>query len=213
MVATGCSTVVTLWWRNRDKLRPDEPLGSCRLYPITFTSYIQWLENNFQQTHGKPYARRGLSLLPRHGISYFLICLSLSCFSVSTQSDVNVIAPSELNEGRPVLCNNCLIETRIFFAQILFCIPNMALAYWCVTVNLVWTALVIDSVSSIDSILQLDNQTPLLKTQCRPFSLSSGGRGFDSQRGQKIFSLPRVVPWFPLLGLTPSGLFMGSIST
>ena len=48
----------------------------------------------------------------------------------------------------------------------------MALAYWCVTVNLVWTALVIDSVSSIDSILQLDNQTPLLKTQCRPFSLS-----------------------------------------
>ena len=35
----------------------------------------------------------------------------------------------------------------------------------------------------------------------------------DSHRGQKIFSLPRVVPWFPLLGLTPSGLFMGSIST
>ena len=30
---------------------------------------------------------------------------------------------------------------------------------------------------------------------------------------QKIFSSPRVVPWFPLLGLTPSGLFMGSIST
>ena len=28
-----------------------------------------------------------------------------------------------------------------------------------------------------------------------------------------IFSLPRVVPWFPLLGLTPGGLFMGSIST
>ena len=27
--------------------------------------------------------------------------------------------------------------------------------------------------------------------------------------GQKIFSLPRVVPCFPLLGLTPSGLFMG----
>ena len=39
------------------------------------------------------------------------------------------------------------------------------------------------------------------------------GRGFDSHRGQKIFSLPRVVPSFPLLGLTPSGLFMGSIST
>ena len=33
--------------------------------------------------------------------------------------------------------------------------------------------------------------------------------GFDSHRGQKIFSLPRVVPCFPLLGLTPSGLFMG----
>ena len=29
----------------------------------------------------------------------------------------------------------------------------------------------------------------------------------------KIFSLPCVVPWFPLLGLTPSALFMGSIST
>ena len=29
----------------------------------------------------------------------------------------------------------------------------------------------------------------------------------------KIFSLPHVVTWFPLLGLTPSGLFMGSIST
>ena len=28
-------------------------------------------------------------------------------------------------------------------------------------------------------------------------------------RGQKIFSLPRVVPCFPLLGLTFSGLFMG----
>ena len=25
-------------------------------------------------------------------------------------------------------------------------------------------------------------------------SRSSGGRGFDSHRGQKIFSLPRVVP-------------------
>ena len=30
---------------------------------------------------------------------------------------------------------------------------------------------------------------------------------------KKIFSLPRVVPWFPLLGLTPSGLFMGLSST
>ena len=39
------------------------------------------------------------------------------------------------------------------------------------------------------------------------------GRGFDSHRGQKIFSLPRVVPCFPLLGLTPSGLFMGLCST
>ena len=32
-------------------------------------------------------------------------------------------------------------------------------------------------------------------------------------KGQKIFSLPRVVPCFPLLGLTPSGLFMGLSST
>ena len=39
------------------------------------------------------------------------------------------------------------------------------------------------------------------------------GRGFDSHRGQKIFSLPCVVPCFPLLGLTPSGLFMGLSST
>ena len=30
---------------------------------------------------------------------------------------------------------------------------------------------------------------------------------------KKIFSLPRVVPCFPLLGLTPSGLFMGLSST
>ena len=30
---------------------------------------------------------------------------------------------------------------------------------------------------------------------------------------QKIFSLPRVVPCFPLLGLTSSGLFMGLSST
>ena len=36
---------------------------------------------------------------------------------------------------------------------------------------------------------------------------------FDSHRGKKIFSLPRVVPCFPLLGLTPSGLFMGLSST
>ena len=36
---------------------------------------------------------------------------------------------------------------------------------------------------------------------------------FDSHRGQKIFSLPRVVLCFPLLGLTPSGLFMGLSST
>ena len=34
-----------------------------------------------------------------------------------------------------------------------------------------------------------------------------------TDRGQKIFSLPRVVPLIPLLGLTPSGLFMGLIST
>ena len=31
----------------------------------------------------------------------------------------------------------------------------------------------------------------------------------NSHRGQKIFSLPRVAPSFPLLGPTPSGLFMG----
>ena len=36
---------------------------------------------------------------------------------------------------------------------------------------------------------------------------------FDSHRGRKIFSLPRVVPCFPLLGLTPSGLFMGLSSS
>ena len=41
--------------------------------------------------------------------------------------------------------------------------------------------------------------------------LALGGHGFDSHRGQKIFSLPRVVPCFPLLG--PSGLFMGLSST
>ena len=35
----------------------------------------------------------------------------------------------------------------------------------------------------------------------------------DSHRGQKIFSFPRVVPCFPLLGLTPSGLPMGLSST
>ena len=29
--------------------------------------------------------------------------------------------------------------------------------------------------------------------------------GSISHRGQNIFSLPRVVPCFPLLGLTPSG--------
>ena len=33
---------------------------------------------------------------------------------------------------------------------------------------------------------------------------TNSGRGFDSHRGQKIFSLPRVVP---------SGLFMGLSST
>ena len=41
----------------------------------------------------------------------------------------------------------------------------------------------------------------------------SPSKGLDSHRGQKIFSLPRVVPCFPLLGLTPSGLFMGLSST
>ena len=36
---------------------------------------------------------------------------------------------------------------------------------------------------------------------------------FDSHRGQNIFSLPRVVPCFPILGLTPSRLYMGLSST
>ncbi len=35
----------------------------------------------------------------------------------------------------------------------------------------------------------------------------------DDYGDEKMISLPRVVPWFPLLGLTPSGLFMGLIST
>ena len=46
-----------------------------------------------------------------------------------------------------------------------------------------------------------------------PRSTSGGGRGFDSHRGQKIFFFARVVPCFPLLGITPSGLFMGLSST
>ena len=37
--------------------------------------------------------------------------------------------------------------------------------------------------------------------------------GSKAFTGEKIFSLPRVVPCFPLLGLTPSGLFMGLSST
>ena len=52
-----------------------------------------------------------------------------------------------------------------------------------------------------------------LGTQIVEQRINSGGRGFDSHRGQKNFSLPRVVPCFPLLGLTPSGLFMGLSST
>ena len=31
----------------------------------------------------------------------------------------------------------------------------------------------------------------------------------NTNSGTREFSLPRVVPCFPLLGLTPSGLFMG----
>ena len=47
-----------------------------------------------------------------------------------------------------------------------------------------------------------------------PMGVSTSIKGNQgTTRGYKIFSLPRVVPWFPLLGLTPSGLFMGSIST
>ena len=36
---------------------------------------------------------------------------------------------------------------------------------------------------------------------------------FFHHKSGLLFSLPHVVTWFPLLGLTPSGLFMGSIST
>ena len=43
---------------------------------------------------------------------------------------------------------------------------------------------------------------------------ASPSKGLNSHRGQKIFSLPRVVPCFPLLGLVPSWLlFMGLSST
>ena len=44
----------------------------------------------------------------------------------------------------------------------------------------------------------------------------SGGRrpvGSIPTEVKRFFSLPRVVPCFPLLGLTPSGLFMGLSST
>ena len=51
-----------------------------------------------------------------------------------------------------------------------------------------------------------------LTLKCK-FKCYLSATGFDSHRGQKIFSLPRVVPCFPLLGLTPSGLFMGLSST
>ena len=54
--------------------------------------------------------------------------------------------------------------------------------------------------------------TVTLQTDLRA-TRSVWGRGLDSHRDQKLFSLPRVVPWLPLLGLTPSRLFMGSIST
>ena len=56
----------------------------------------------------------------------------------------------------------------------------------------------------------------LCRVALRKVSPSKGNQGTTRgghHRGQKIFSLPRVVPWFPLLGLTPSGLFMGSSST
>ena len=47
-----------------------------------------------------------------------------------------------------------------------------------------------------------------------PRSTGNTNSGFDSHRGQKNFSLPRkMVPCFPLLGLTPSGLIMGLCST
>ena len=54
---------------------------------------------------------------------------------------------------------------------------------------------------------------PPLAQGLDPPLLVKGNREPDSHRGQKIFSLPRVVPCFPLLGLTPSGLSMGLSST
>ena len=42
-----------------------------------------------------------------------------------------------------------------------------------------------------------------------PLGVSHRGQ----RKNQNIFSLPRVVPCFPLLGLTPSGLFIGVSST
>ena len=69
----------------------------------------------------------------------------------------------------------------------------------------------------------------LIEPMNNPLSVSSRKRNQGTTRGKEknlltslgsiptevkiFFSLPRVVLWFPLLGLTPSGLFMGSIST
>ena len=46
-----------------------------------------------------------------------------------------------------------------------------------------------------------------------PLGVSPSKENQGTTRGQKIFSLPRVVPSFSLLWLKPGGLFMGSFST
>ena len=55
------------------------------------------------------------------------------------------------------------------------------------------------------------NRTHDLRIRCTvTLPIELRGR---TEKDQKIFSLPRVVPQFPLLGLTSSGLFMDLIST
>ena len=50
-------------------------------------------------------------------------------------------------------------------------------------------------------------------TRGKEKSFDLGRNRTHDLRGHKIFSLPRVVPCFPLLGLTPKGSFMGLSST
>ena len=52
----------------------------------------------------------------------------------------------------------------------------------------------------------------LVKGNREPHEAKKKSFDLGGNRSQ-IFSLPRVVPCFPLLGLTPSGLFMGLCST